>query len=179
MMLLAGLVAGALTMNAWTGRVDAQPPSSVNGLETNIDRPGSDYRSFWMVSQDPLACQAVCNRDRRCAAFTFVRAGVQGPQARCYLKDPPPAPVGNNCCVSGLAGGTHERGFDRPGGDYRNFPMPSGGANACRAACRIDGRCRAYTYVDAGVQGPQPRCWLKDQVPDPVANARTTSGVLG
>src|SRR5207237_8212495 len=32
-------------------------------------------------------------------------------------------------------------------------------------------QCRAWTYVKPGVQGNLARCWLKNQVPNPVRNA--------
>ena len=174
---VAALFVSALGIDALTDKGEAQPVQG-DGLEVGIDRPGSDYRSFWMAAHDPRSCQAVCDRDRQCAAFTFARAGVQGPLARCYLKNAVPAAANNNCCVSGVAGGSHEPQFDRPGADFVRMPLPSGGPQACRRACRLNSRCRAYTYVDAGVQGPQPICYLKDQVPDPVPHPRTTSGVM-
>jgi hypothetical protein len=67
-----------------------------------------------------------------------------------------------------------EVGFDRRGGDYRRWPLPS--VDACEEACNNDRRCQAYTFVREGVQGPTSICWLKDSVPEPVPDSRTTSG---
>lgn len=72
------------------------------GLENETDRPGMDYQSFDIVSPDPKVCQAACATDPRCRAFTYVKPGVQGRSARCWLKSGVPAAVRNNCCVSGV-----------------------------------------------------------------------------
>jgi PAN domain len=71
------------------------------GMENHTDRPGLDYHGFDAVS--PAACQNACLADRdRCAAWTYVRPGVQGESARCYMKNAVPPPVPNLCCVSGV-----------------------------------------------------------------------------
>jgi uncharacterized protein YkwD len=66
----------------------------------NTDRPGSDYTSFDINGQ-PVDCQNACSKDARCRAWTWVKPGVQGPKARCWLKGAEPAEVANNCCFSG------------------------------------------------------------------------------
>jgi PAN domain len=71
-------------------------------LEINIDRPGLDFQSFDLPSADPILCQRACWDNGACRAFTYVRPGVQGPSARCWLKNSVPNAVPNNCCVSGL-----------------------------------------------------------------------------
>lgn len=71
------------------------------GLENNTDRPGLDYKSFWL-SGEPDECRKACAGDPDCKAFTYVRAGVQGQQARCYLKYGVPNPIPNKDCVSGI-----------------------------------------------------------------------------
>ena len=47
----------------------------------------------------------------------------------------------------------------------------------CRQACLEDERCRAYTYVKPGVQGPKARCYFKDPAPAATADACCVSGV--
>lgn len=71
---------------------------------------------------------------------------------------------------------TVEPGMDRPGGDYRDFDLDAADPERCRAACREDDECRAYTYVAPGVQGTSARCWLKNPAPDPEPNECCTSG---
>jgi hypothetical protein len=70
-----------------------------------------------------------------------------------------------------------EMNIDRPGGDYRNFDLSTASHESCRVACRGDARCKAYTYVKPGVQGPKARCWLKDTIPASRANDCCVSGV--
>jgi len=72
----------------------AQPPSS-----PNTDRPGGDYSNFEIGV--PPACRDACMKDGRCVAWTYVKPGIQGRRARCWLKDRVPAAVANPCCTSG------------------------------------------------------------------------------
>jgi len=74
----------------------------MSGFEFNVDRPGSDFANFDLPQPRPELCREACLRDGRCAAFTYVNPGVQGPSARCWLKNPVPAARPSNCCVSGL-----------------------------------------------------------------------------
>ena len=67
--------------------------------ENDTDRPGSDFESYRM--DDAHHCRAACVGDKRCQAWTFVRAGIHGPTGVCYLKRPAPPPVHNTCCISG------------------------------------------------------------------------------
>ena len=56
-------------------------------VETSIDRAGGDYRSFEAKSgEGDEACKAACTADNKCRAWTFVRAGYVGREARCFLK---------------------------------------------------------------------------------------------
>jgi len=69
-----------------------------------------------------------------------------------------------------------EPNIDRPGRDYAN--APSAGPKECSFTCQADGnRCRAWTYVRPGIQGPTGRCWLKDAFPVASRNGCCTSGV--
>src|SRR3954469_18799302 len=67
----------------------------------NTDRPGSDFRNIALRS-NAQECQRLCAVARQCRAWTFVRPGVQGASARCFLKNEMPAAVANSCCTSGL-----------------------------------------------------------------------------
>jgi hypothetical protein len=57
---------------------------------------GSDITSLDVQTADQ--CAAACNGNSNCLAWTFVRAGLKGPSARCYLKNPVPQPSWNNVC---------------------------------------------------------------------------------
>ena len=58
---------------------------------------------------------------------------------------------------------TEDEGWDRPGMDYRSFTSPS--PQSCFEACNDDSKCRSWSWVKRGVQGPGAKCWLKEGVP--------------
>ena len=111
------------------------------------------------------------------SAWTCVNPGVQGVQARCWLKSSVPSAVASTCCVSGVKAA--EYSTDRPGSDYRDFDLAQTHPNLCLTSCASEGQCRAWTYVNPGVQGEQARCWLKSSVPLAVASSCCVSGVQG
>lgn len=78
---------------------------------------------------------------------------------------------------TGEGDGSMEIGFDRPGYDLRTVPGLAS-AEECRAACADDGQCRAFTWVQAGVQGPETQCWIKSDVPPQRADECCVSGVM-
>jgi hypothetical protein len=152
-------------------------------LQAGADRPGGDYRNFDLSRPDAELCRQECEQDGRCRAFVYVKPGVQGAAARCWLKETVPPVRTDNCCTSGVkaqAGGiSKEPGIDRQGRDYRNFDLPRAEADLCGGACRNDPKCLAYTYVKPGVQGPAARCWLKETVADGRPDSCCVSGVKG
>ena len=87
--------------------VTARPPGEMahsggsGGLEYDTNRMGSDYRNFELDS-GPSTCQDACMREPACRSFTWVKAGVQGRRAHCWLKDSAPGPSRNTDCVSGV-----------------------------------------------------------------------------
>jgi len=70
--------------------------------EFGINRPGSDIAGLYLNQADPALCQDACMKDQRCKAWTYVKPGIQGPQARCWLKHSVPNPVKDNNSVSGV-----------------------------------------------------------------------------
>jgi hypothetical protein len=76
-----------------------RPPAgaaSARPLEPDTDRPGGDYHT--QSTADARACQALCTRDTRCRAFTFLKSG-----RTCFLKNNVPPPRrGQACCDSGV-----------------------------------------------------------------------------
>jgi hypothetical protein len=58
----------------------------------------------------------------------------------------------------------------RSGGDYRSFELPTADPNLCAAQCAREVQCKAWTYLNPGVQANLARCWLKDAVSAPVTN---------
>ncbi len=71
------------------------------GFECDTDRNGSDYSGFELAQANPQLCMDRCRGDNSCRAWTYVKPGVQGAHARCYLKNPAPPATANHCCVSG------------------------------------------------------------------------------
>ena len=56
-----------------------------------------------------------------------------------------------------------QTGFDRPGGDYTNFPVRSGDPAACAARCEREGRCRAWSFSYPLTAGTQRRLLAQKQ----------------
>ena len=89
-------------------QVPAPVPSgcctSGSNVMPGIDLPGKDMGpgsvSGLGVSsyQD---CERRCAANHRCVSWTYVKPGVQGPSAFCYLKNDIPHPVRADCCTSG------------------------------------------------------------------------------
>lgn len=76
------------------------PPLAKGWAGANIDRPGGDYANFNLNGEYPSDCRDACSKDKKCQAWTYVRPGVQGPKARCWLKSSVPPARPNNCCIS-------------------------------------------------------------------------------
>jgi hypothetical protein len=161
---------------------------SPTGAQTgNWDRPGGDYTNAPVSSGDPEDCALLCERDRRCRAWSFNYPIDVGRSAVCWLKGSVPARVQDNCCVSGVRGGgvveprngAVETSIDRPGGDYKNFEIKTDdGDDPCKAACTADNKCRAWTYARAGYVGKEAHCFLKKEIKPPRRRAGFMSGVV-
>ena len=70
-----------------------------------------------------------------------------------------------------------EFGTNRFGGDYTEAHLQSADPQLCRQACIADSKCKAFTYVNPGIQGSAAKCWLKNTVPPPEPNGCCVSGV--
>ncbi|NNE21146.1 MAG: hypothetical protein HKN11_00915, partial [Rhizobiales bacterium] len=70
--------------------------------ETGTDRPGLDYRDFAMPAPLPGQCEAACNEETKCRAWTFAWPGKKSPRAHCFLKSGLPPKKSDNCCISGI-----------------------------------------------------------------------------
>lgn len=104
---LMSCLAGAAALAVFAAaQAFAQQPT----VEPSMDRYGSDYSGTILSAADPELCRAQCAADSRCKAYTYVKPGVQGPEARCYLKDPAPPATANDCCVSGVKEATRTLG---------------------------------------------------------------------
>ena len=72
--------------------------------QSSFDRPGGDYLSVPVISGDPADCALICERDRRCRAWSFNYPTDMTDGAVCWLKSSVPARVPDSCCVSGVRG---------------------------------------------------------------------------
>ena len=155
--------------------------------QANFDRPGGDYLSSAVPSGDPADCALVCERDRRCRAWSFNYPSDTARSSVCWLKNSVPARIPDDCCVSGVRGAgvveprnrAIETSIDRVGGDYKNFELKSGESDeACQSACTGDNKCRAWTFARAGYVGREAHCFLKKEIKPPRRKAGFTSGVV-
>lgn len=156
--------------------------------QSSFDRPGADYQSSPVSSGDPADCALVCERDRRCRAWSFnYPTDMTTSGAVCWLKSSVPPRVQDACCVSGVRGAgvvepknnAAETSIDRFGGDYKNFGLKNDESEeACRAACTDDNKCRAWTYARPGYAGRDAHCYLKKEIKPPRRKAGFTSGVV-
>jgi PAN domain len=155
--------------------------------QANFDRPGGDYLSLPIPSGDPAECALVCERDRRCRAWSFNYPNETSHLALCWLKNSVPPRVADDCCVSGVRGagvlelrnGAIETSIDRAGGDYRTFELKRGESDEiCKAACMADNKCRAWTYARSGYVGREPHCFLKKEIKPPRRKPGFISGVV-
>jgi hypothetical protein len=82
--------------------------------------------------------------------------------------------------AAGALAALAQGGFDRPGGDYTRFVVPSGDPAVCAARCEREGRCRAWSFSYPGAGGGTSAvCWLKSEVKPAVENQCCVSGVKG
>jgi PAN domain len=155
--------------------------------QANFDRPGGDYMSLAVPSGDPAECALMCERDRRCRAWSFNYPSDTSRVAVCWLKNSVPARVADDCCIAGVRGAgvveprnnAVETSIDRYGGDYRSFELKRGdGDEICKAACAADNRCRAWTFARPGYISKDAHCFLKKDIKPPRRKPGFTSGVV-
>jgi PAN domain len=82
--------------------VGASVARAATTSEPNVDRPGADLKSIELQQARPGLCRQACEAEAQCKAYTYVKPGVQGPAAHCWLKSSVPPPVANECCTSGV-----------------------------------------------------------------------------
>lgn len=163
------------------GAASTPLPPAPAGAKSGADRPGSDFKSYAL--NDPASCQAKCQADGACKAWTWAVPGTNGAAAAtCYLKNPAPAEVAAGCCISGLptalppAQGGAKTGVDLPGSDF--FSFTSNDQSNCALSCAKDARCKAWTWAVAGTNGAKyATCYMKNAVPKEAANNCCVSGL--
>lgn len=72
-------------------------------FEVDVDRPGMDILpSISLTVANPKLCEEECRKNPDCKAYTFVKPGAQGKNARCWLKHGVPDPIKSTSCISGV-----------------------------------------------------------------------------
>lgn len=131
--LAASFVFAAVLIAAFvlSGRLTTVSSQDKFTVENNIDRPGGDYKDFDLSEAKYQQCQNACANDSSCQSYTFVRPGVQGSKARCWLKNTVPASGESSCCISGVKkGGGGENGVfsgDWYAGEWSNITFNQNG----------------------------------------------------
>jgi hypothetical protein len=80
--------------------ITAQPPETT--FEHGVNRAGGDYKNFNLSEPRPELCRDACIAEAACKAYTYVKPGIQGSSARCWLKSSEGTPRPDGCCVSGV-----------------------------------------------------------------------------
>ncbi|WP_192507476.1 PAN domain-containing protein [Pseudoalteromonas aurantia] len=140
--------------------------------EENTDRLGLEYLHIIQDQgqDDATVCKASCKNDPRCNSWTYVDPGVQNATyGLCWLKSA--KNIGTTCsfCTSGYKltptkseMSLSETDRDRFGHEFFQTQFMNGETESdCEALCQKNGLCGSWTFVEAGLQGPYPRCWLK------------------
>lgn len=83
-------------------RMSITPNTALPAMQIGVDRPGGDYHGFALSAAQPGLCKQACESDKLCRAWTYVKPGIKGPSATCYLKKTVPPPHNDTCCVSGV-----------------------------------------------------------------------------
>ena len=88
----------------WDGLMASQ------GMEDGKDRWGSDYGHFeFDAEKKPIEeenkkeCQNTCAKEDKCKSWTYVKPGIQGKNAICWLKNAVANLSTNSCCTSGVS----------------------------------------------------------------------------
>jgi hypothetical protein len=92
----------AAAVAATTPSATTSPVPPNKKMMPNTDLRGDSYRNFELSSTDPTLCQNACKAESQCLAWTYVHPGLQGSNARCWLKNVVPSATANNCCTSGI-----------------------------------------------------------------------------
>lgn len=147
-----------------TGSTHHELSSGLPHMLASFDRRGSDYTHGATLNAD--GCAGLCARDPQCKAFTFV-------DGTCWRKSSVP-PVSSNSCPDCQTGSRRalEVGYNRPGSDIRSFTTSN--ELSCATECAKNASCLSFTYnVSSRL------CYLKSEVPSPVASSNCISGIRG
>ncbi len=174
-----------------TGALADRTPGDFNYMQGE-DLPGQDYKAFFTKAypyegDSILECEKACANDPQCLAYTWVRPGVKGTNAACYLKSGVPVWTRNGDCCSGVRRGVSvtglfniNQGMKSTEYIYKDFSFV-GYEDKCERACANDPKCVAFAYAAPTWVGPgQPAydlCYLMSGVPTLTQDPNFVSGV--
>jgi hypothetical protein len=109
-----------------------------SGFEHGVDRLGFDLSGGASTLENPMACQAACERDPRCAAFSYVQT-----TKACFLKSALAPPIVHTTIARSVTSGVpRERG---------NFGAAAGVTlEACGAGTAVDADSCQAQCADTG-----------------------------
>jgi PAN domain len=122
-------------------------------VETAIDRPGGDYRSFEIKGGDGKGAEKGAERGIEKGAERGIEKG---------------ADKGSDKGIEKGADKAAEKASERS----------ADAEDLCKAACSADNKCRAWTFARPGYAGKEAHCFLKKEIKPPRRRAGFTSGVL-
>jgi len=93
-----------IIVSTFTVSVTVRGTALADTILENTNLPGNDYSNMEVGGSDE--CRSTCLKDRKCEAWTFVKRGIQGRSAHCWLKDRVPRAEQSSCCKSGTRAGT-------------------------------------------------------------------------
>ena len=79
------------------------PASAALACGPFCDMPGDRGGVAYSIDT-AVACESACDRTQGCVGWTWVKPGLQGPQAVCWLKREVVATMRSECCISGYRG---------------------------------------------------------------------------
>lgn len=158
----------------------------------NQNIPGGDYKNIELKPGEPCEkCMEECLKDPNCKAYTYVKPGVQGPNAMCWLKSSVSNIVNDTNCISGVKeikvelvkiadepDISYHENIDIPGNNLRYFDLGKGETcQKCIEESMKEKKCVAYTFTKPGFQSPFGRCYLKTAANHLVENKNCISGI--
>jgi PAN domain len=128
-------------------------------VETAIDRPGGDYRSF-EIKADGKGTEKSAERGIEKGTDKTADKGGEKSVDRSGERAPDKA---------------IEKGIDKAA---EKAERSADAEDICKAACSGDNKCRAWTFARPGYAGKEAHCFLKKEIKPPRRRAGYTSGVL-
>lgn len=157
----------------------AQQAAQSQEAEQNTNRNGGDFNSLNVKTQtggfrgDVVSqCRDACQSDKTCRSWALVKAGVLGPDAKCFLKNTLPPTNHDTNVISGVAIRELEPNTDRFGFDLPSAPGNAKSVAECQSMCVKDKKCAAWVFMPSKSQ-----CFFKNQVPAAFQNNCCTAGV--